>query len=313
MPSPSTARTLLGVSIGLLAIILAVLLWTQTDRNPAKTLASPPSPTTSIHVLRPQPTTPPTLLEATASLPDITPSSEALEALAQDPVRAVATGRRLFATKPDEAETVGTLLIGALIRASAHSAALELAEAGPETLRAEWMKIIFRSWTESDPSQAPEIADLLRQNGVSGQVLASLAAGWAISAPEQAAGYAVGLPPGEHRTVALSAALNQWIQRNPAAVANWLPQLRGTSEYDEALTTFLTHTDTAVRPVAQALALASEIRDPALQRAALTHVLREWYAADPAAAIRYGETHPAFDANQRRVLIDSFAPKREAP
>jgi len=235
-----------------------------------------------------------------------------IEALAQNPNQAVIVGLRLMQEFPDRATELGTVLVGALVRASAHAAALELAQNGPEAQRAEWMTLVLSHWAQNRPADAVLITDLLREKGVARETFALVTKSWATSAPEPLARYALALPPGEYRSIAFRAALDPWIQQDPASVANCLPQLTEPAERDQVLSLLATRTDTATRTTSQAVTWAEAIANPDLRRTTLTAVVREWFGHDPAAANHYLLTNPTFDAEQRQSLLASLSPVPEA-
>jgi hypothetical protein len=235
-----------------------------------------------------------------------------LETLADSPAKALAIGRRLMSEFPERAAEIGTILIGALVRASAHTAALELAQNGPEAHRVEWITLVLSHWVQSRPDEANLIVDVLREQGIGANIFAQVTQGWAASAPEQLARYATVLSPGEYRSIAFKAALDPWVLQNPAAVARWLSQLAEPSERDQALCCLVTRTDTAFRQTNQAILWAEAINNADLRRTALAQVIREWFGRDPGNAGNYLLTSPAFNPDQCQTLIASFTPPPEA-
>lgn len=239
-------------------------------------------------------------------------SMHALEALADNPAFTIDDGRQLMLAFPDRAEEIGTILIGALVRRSRHAAAIGLAQSGPEASRAEWLQLVLCHWAGTEPDASHLIVDQLRQNAVSRATFELVAKNWAASEPGELARYALALPPGEHRAIALGAALEPWLQSDPSALAAALPQLSEPSERDIALAALAARTDTDFRPTAQALLWAESIADGELRRATLTHVIRDWFGREPDAASRYLLQQSAFDPDHRQSLLASLSPRPEA-
>ena len=231
-----------------------------------------------------------------------------LEQLAQEPSQAAAIASRLMAAYPGQAEEIGTIVIGALLRASAYASALELAQSGPEAGRTGWITLVLIHWTKNHSEDAELITGLLREKGVTAETFTLVTQSWASSAPSQLARYALALPPGEHRSIAIGSVLDPWIQQDPAAVTSWSTQLTDPAERDQALSRLVARSDSAFRSTSQALAWAESIANPELRHAALASVVREWFGQDPAAATRYIDSSPAFDQTQRHQLVASLAP-----
>jgi hypothetical protein len=236
-----------------------------------------------------------------------------LEQLAQEPSQAAAIASRLMAEYSGHAEEIGTIVIGALVRASAYGPALELAQSGPEAGRTGWITLVLIHWTKNHPEDAEFITSQLREKGVTAEAFSLVTKSWATAAPAQLARYALSLPPGEHRSIALDTVLDPWIQQDPAAVATWMPQLANPFERDQALSHLVARTDNAFRPTSQALAWAESIENPELRRTALASIVREWSGQDSAAATHYIETSSTFNQDQRHQLITSLTPRVDPP
>lgn len=245
---------------------------------------------------------------AHSSSPDDSTLMSALESLASAPANAITIYHRLILEFPDRASEFGTILIGALVRGSAYTAALELAQTGPEANRVEWIALVLSHWAQSRPEDAKLIADVLREKAVSTSTFELVAKSWAASTPEQLASYALSLPPGEYRSIAFTSVLDPLILQNPAAVSAALPQLTEPVERDQALAILAARTDTAFRPISQGILWAEAISNVDLRRTALAQVIREWFDHDPGAAGRYLLTSSVFNSEQRQSLIASMQP-----
>jgi hypothetical protein len=226
--------------------------------------------------------------------------------LATDPAAALAFGQLLFRQQPALADEFGSMLIGELLRAGRFEIALQLAVADPADSRTGWVTRVAVEWAGQDADFARDAATALRTQGITGGIFAGVAQGWAQSAPAQLADYALTLPAGPDREVALRYGIDQLTLRDPASAATRIEQLNDPGDRDPALASYLAHTDPLNRPTSAALAHALNISNPALRADALTRVLREWRATDLVGALTYIETAPALAAGERQQLLSDF-------
>lgn len=226
------------------------------------------------------------------------------ERIADDRTLVVILGRALLRGPVAQAEADGTAIIGVLVRVGAFDAALDLAADGPATSRAEWLRVVLPAMAGRQPEAAAEIALSFVAQGVERSIFEQVVRNWASTAPADAAQFALSLPLGDARTLALRTAVDRWLKRDPSAVIHWLPSIREAGEGDIVLASLVTRTDSVTRPTATALAWADRIADATLHFTALEHVLREWAVQDRAAAVGYVE-HAAFriTSTQRTQLL----------
>ena len=92
--------------------------------------------------------------------------------------------------------------------------------------------------------------------------------------PAAAATFAVtALPPGEARRTAVTQAVTNWVQNDPAAVARWLGQQKAGTDLDEAITWLATHPDAIRGNTITALQWANQIGDRELRTQTLVRIL----------------------------------------
>jgi|GEM_PF-3993199 len=226
------------------------------------------------------------------------------ESIANDRATAVMLGRQLFQGDAKKIDADGTAVIGALVRAGSFDAALDLAADGPETSRAEWLNLVLPALAGRQPEAAADIALSLAKQGVEGSLFAQVLRSWADAAPADAIHFALSLPFGDARTRAFQDTLNTWLQRDPVAVAEWLPSVKEPREGDHALAAFLTRTDAAVRPTSTAFTWADHITDPVLRYNTLAHIVQEWAFQNPSEARTYLQrAAPRVSPDQRAQLV----------
>jgi hypothetical protein len=232
-----------------------------------------------------------------------------LEVLGRFPAIAVAEGTQLFREEPDRADEYGTVLIGSLCRAGEFTSAFGLASTpGTESSREEWMAIVIGSCARNQPDTAGELATVLESQGVHGRLFQTLIDGWAASAPGTLADYALRLPAGDERTAALRLSVESWIRREPTGAAEWIAsQLKDAPEFDYALATLLTKTDSVFCPTQTAFEWAGGINDPALRLNVRTNIIKTWASHDSASAKNYIQNGAALDPKERASLLAATA------
>ena len=231
-----------------------------------------------------------------------------LEAAAKDPAMVVAYAQDLMRDDPAHAADFGTATVGALVRAGDFGVALDFARRGPAAERGSWLKTIFASWAERDPSFARDIATALGTQDVGGETFTAVIDNWAAVAPAQAAAYAMELPTGAARDSACKTSFSHWALQDPASLAQAVPTMTNASDRDAAAAAFVCATDAANRPTATALVWAEAIGDAALRERALVHVVQEWAQQDATAAKRYIETAARLTEQDRAALLGALQP-----
>jgi hypothetical protein len=228
-------------------------------------------------------------------------------ACARDPDFARAFSEQFLANDPEDQLGHHLGLVVALAQNDFLDAALAVAQHGPAATRADTLATVFRLAAAQNPETARELAMLLRDNQP-GPVFTDVLRSWAQTQPSHVADFALTLPHNDSRAVALTAALDPWLLRDPAGAGEWISRLPNTPERDAALCSWLLKTDSLHRPTESALRHATTIADGALRLQATAHILREWAARAPDAAKNFAETVPGFAPDQRPTLLAALTP-----
>jgi hypothetical protein len=231
---------------------------------------------------------------------------KALESLAENPSECLSIGKLLLAKFPLHAVNCSTLLVGALTRTGAHRAALEIVAAGPESERDTWIAIIYTHWIAAEPKLGPSLINELRYNIVDTSIFPNVVRAWANAAPTEVAEYAIKLPKGEERQIALTAALDRWVLQDPTTVLDWMLRLSDDHEFDYALSQLVVRGDTLIRPTRDAIKWAESIQNPTVRSATLAHAVTEWFSQDSAAAVHYLDQSDFVPPAERRELAASL-------
>ncbi len=211
----------------------------------------------------------------------------ALIGTATNPEMALEIGRELLAHDSVAGNTYGAILIGALSSAGQFEAALKFANENSPLSDPDWFKTTFARWARSNPKDALKALDLISSPPMRDAAFQALVDGWVSRDHAGLADYAVSLPPGNDRTLALNSAMNQWCLQDPASLGEWLNGLPSSPELDQIIASLVTRTDTVNRSSEVAMSWVEGIDDPAVRRAALLHVMKEWTQNDPTAAWKY--------------------------
>lgn len=133
-------------------------------------------------------------------------------------------------------------------------------------------------------------------------IIATVAADWAATRPEDAMARVVTLAPADSRADAMLRVFNRWTDRDAAAVLRWATARAPAAELDPLLWYFAT--DTTLRYVAreQALAGAALMADPAWRARAFEHVVLIWARREPAGAALYVQDCPSLSPAQRDAI-----------
>jgi hypothetical protein len=236
----------------------------------------------------------------------------ALAGAATQPDLALELGRELLAQDAASDTAYSSILVGALSAAGKFQAALRFASQGPADSRADWLANIFHRWGESLPDEAVKALNTLDQKESHDAAFQALVAGWAAGNPSGLAAYAVKLPPGEDRTRALGAALDNWSMQDPASAGEWLNDLPASPELDQAIAGLITRTDRVNRSPEVAISWVESISDLKLRRDTLIQVMQEWAQTEPAAAWKYFKEVSWLDETERIETQKTIQKKIEA-
>jgi hypothetical protein len=225
-----------------------------------------------------------------------------LETLPANSANCAAVGAKLMARYPQHAADIGTILIGALVRAKDFPAALRLAACGPAEERTGWLEMIYPSWIAQAENRSA-VAEEVRT--AAPEAFSATLRGWTSVAPSEVARYSQQLPFGEQRHAALSAALNEWVLRDPVAVLGWIHTLPDDTEFDYALSHIVLRCDALVLPARQAVEFAASIQDVQLRAIVLRHAVGVWLQENPQDIAR-GSARPAAGTGDRPTPLQSL-------
>ncbi|HKQ40449.1 MAG TPA: sigma-70 family RNA polymerase sigma factor [Verrucomicrobiae bacterium] len=161
-----------------------------------------------------------------------------------------------------------------------------LAEA-PDRLRPALCEEAFNSLTSStmdDPqrwiARLPQLPEASRARGIE-----AIARAWSQQRPDEAAQWAVSLPPSDARESAMAAAISNWGAQDAHSAAEWLASLAPGPERDRSAQSFVSVV--ANKYPSDAWQWALSIEDPQARAAAATTVANAVAARDPATALQW--------------------------
>lgn len=225
-------------------------------------------------------------------------------AVTTNPETAVRLGQSLIQQNPNDAPGFGNRLIDALCAAGNFQTAVAMAAEGDRETRAGWMGTAYSHWAEYQPEQAARAAAAINDPELRQQALRGVAGGWGAVDPAALVAFAAGLPSDADRSATLSQALERWVKRDPKNASTWIDQHENRPEFDQGVATVATmdgiKSDVAV-------SWAESISNPALRSETLALVVRNWMAADPAAARAYLKASSHLLPPDRQQLDDVFA------
>ena len=309
-PYPPSVRTVIIIAAAASAALLPALRQNSSARQPTAG-ATQPIPISLTQPLLPAKPVASSLPELAAAWRDgdcaTTVPSAAAASCSRDPDFARAFSEQLLSADREDRLGHHFGLVVALAQNGFLDAALAMAQHSPAEARADALATVFRLAAEQNPENAREFAMLLRDSQP-GPVFADVLRSWAQTQPSQVADFALTLPQSESRALALTAALEPWLARDPVGAGHWIARLENTSERDTALCEWLLKTDSLHRPTESALRHATTITDNSLRLQATAHLLREWAARAPTAARNFAETVPGFAPDQRPTLLAALTP-----
>jgi hypothetical protein len=181
----------------------------------------------------------------------------------------------------------------------------KLLSAGDRTAVASLL--IASEWGRNDPQGAAEWAgSLAKDDPIRERVLAQLGAAWSSVNPSGAAEFGAQLPIGEARREVVTRAINNWIDRDPIAVGEFLKNLPSSPDFDEAIRRFATH-PTIVTETATAIGWAQLITDAEQRTQALVEIINSWMLRDSAAAAEYLQNTRDISPNLRAEIQGRIA------
>ena len=230
-----------------------------------------------------------------------------LQGAAENPATAVDLALRLCAADPEPAGDYGHAAIAALVDAGAFAEAARFgAEVGPGKFPFLLQSAYFE-WARHDPASALAAAAKIEDPVLAGQARSQAITGWSWADAAGLAKHALKLPPGAERSQALAEALPLWLERYPDEAATWIQRNDTGPEFDAGLAALANQQSFLTSRPSAALALASDIADPAKRAETLRNVFQQWAARDPRSARAYINTAAGADrATLTAVLADVF-------
>jgi hypothetical protein len=235
--------------------------------------------------------------------------SFALRGMGTQPREAIRLGLLLISQEPQKTDDYALAVVEGLDNARQFAAALQFADSVSSDSKSDWLDSIFKSWGAADPDAALRVL-AAEPPATHDALFQALADGWAFAQPATLADRALSMPPGQDRQTALSFAVLQWSQQDPAAFSAWLSRQQPMPEFDQFIADFVKHTDSANRPPQAAMDLVQKITDPALRVSAAKTVALQWSKDDPAGAATYVQSASWLDPAQRNELLQDL---RAAP
>jgi len=230
-----------------------------------------------------------------------------LRGAAENPAAAVDLALRLCAADPEPAGDYGHAAIAALVDAGAFAEAARFGAAvGPDKFPF-LLKSAYFEWARHDPASALAAAAKIDDPVLAGQARSQAITGWSWADAAGLAKHALTLPPGAERHQALAEALPLWLERYPDEAATWIQKNDSGPEFDAGLAALANQQSFLRSRPSAALALASDITDPARRGETLRTVFRQWATRDPSSARAYLDTAAGPDrATLAEVFTDVF-------
>lgn len=212
----------------------------------------------------------------------------ALAGAVKQPLVALAIVRGLLENyDPSDSIGAGPALVLALNNAGQFQTALDFINNGPTECRNEWTRATFQRWGASQPQEAIQALSSIADGQLHRDAFHALVDGWSTGDLPALADYVKSLPDGNDRAYAFDKTVENWSLQDPAAMAEWLLNFPRGTDFDQAVATLISRTDSVNRSPEVAMQWAENISDPDLKYQTAEHVLNEWKQTDPAAAQNY--------------------------
>jgi hypothetical protein len=204
---------------------------------------------------------------------------------------------------PDDRAGAGPALVVALNNSGQFQTALEFIKDGPPDSHTDWTKATFQHWSESQPQEAVQALDSIADEKLRDDAFHAVADGWSASDPSALANYATSLPNGQNRTYAMDKATDNWSLQDPKAMADWLTTSPTGVDFDQAIATWISKTDSLNRSPEVAMQWVENISNPKLKYDTMTLVLNQWNQTNPVAAQNYAANVSWIDEQRRQELL----------
>jgi hypothetical protein len=204
---------------------------------------------------------------------------------------------------PARAAGVYDALVRRWLAQRLHALALRALGSSPlaEDSRATLRQQVLDDWAITAPDQAARWA--LATPGAA-ERLAPLQDRWLQQDARSATMFAVTLPPGELRDALLAESLSRWAAQDGAGARDWLRATAPQPELDEALARHGASDELARASPAEAIDLVARIASPERRWQAWQALAGHLHDIDPAQAAGWIARAPGLDATQRQLLLD---------
>ncbi|HEU5080587.1 MAG TPA: hypothetical protein VFT72_15350 [Opitutaceae bacterium] len=203
---------------------------------------------------------------------------------------------------PDRAFDYMSALIAELGEQGNFAAAARFVASRPDTpQRIEETGNAFSFWAEHRPTEAAAALENISDPALRDAAFRGLVVGWSHADPAALAEFALQLPSGESRSLAIANAVPRWVEHDPVTAATWLAQREPSADFDMGVAAVATVPSMVSDRPELALTLAQTITDSALRTNTVQKVIREWAGSDLAGATRFlaASTHlPAAERDQ---------------
>ncbi len=236
---------------------------------------------------------------------------EVLSGAVEHPAEAAKVGAVVCERDPDHAFDYSESLVRALAGRGEFEMAAQFVTSRPATpQRVEETEHAFTTWAQSRPSEALAAIDKITDREAHDAAFRGVVIGWSQADPVALTEYAIQLPPGENRGIALANGLPRWVEHDPVAAGTWLSQREPSPDLDMGVVAVATVPGIVMQKPALAVSLAQTISDPTLRANTLYQVALRWSETDLAAATHFVETSSQFGPAQKEALLAQIKAER---
>lgn len=136
--------------------------------------------------------------------------------------------------------------------------------------------------------------------------LATLAADWATTAPQDAMTWASSLESPSARSEAMQRAFNRWADSDIVAAAQWVADHDSSPQADTLIANLVGDTSLGHVAPERAIQWSELIRDPDIRQTAVQRVVSAWSQHDAVAAARFTQQTQLLSPAMRQQLLDQI-------
>ena len=226
-----------------------------------------------------------------------------MQVAGRDPALALRFAAELAAARPDRAEEAYASVFSVMMQAGDYTAALHaVRQIADPALQSTLTQPIVAHWAVYQPDAVigwlRSISDPAARDRLMNNVTQSLA----VTEPRRAAEIAVTIQTAETRRTALTDAVTAWFDANPAEATAWVDRFDPHPDLDGIAATIATMPAIVATRADVAVGWAESITEEKLRLRSLSTIVSAWAGRDRAAALRYVETSPALNGEERHEL-----------